>query len=394
MNIFIQQECINQKSILFVWFWHVSLQVQGTLKRQWMQYKAQWGQRRREHCSMGSTSYTATSITEVPAFMFHHDCNSEHLNGKQTEDSELVALKTGETYAWTFGEKDKKKWLSQTGDWRLLYSKATLTECSQTLPSQTALKSRQQSIRSLCVGTIETLLLCFCELKRKGSEEIQTRAAFLKICHIKAARFRLPSHPGPWPQTKKVPCKKKQRMCRFVGQSKATGKRSSRGQVTLWTKESSSVPESYHWNVKRGYKDLSDGHFAFENGFLSVLRESWLLYCFRSWAFLPRLCCERGCGGKRRTTWIILGLLESRFISLCIDMHRHVFCKQKQNKKETKIYIYLISSRASECRLYLSVWFWGIFSVFWSATSPVSAFPLCNQNPLLMNAPNSLHVFN
>ncbi|XP_050993509.1 calcitonin gene-related peptide type 1 receptor [Labeo rohita] len=74
-------------------------EVQGALKRQWMQYKAQWGQRRREHCSMRSTSYTATSITEVPAFMYHHDCNSEHLNGKQTEDSELVALKTGETYA-------------------------------------------------------------------------------------------------------------------------------------------------------------------------------------------------------------------------------------------------------------------------------------------------------
>uniref|UniRef100_A0A8C1LZV8 Calcitonin receptor n=1 Tax=Cyprinus carpio TaxID=7962 RepID=A0A8C1LZV8_CYPCA len=74
-------------------------EVQGTLKRQWMQYKTQWGQRRREHCSTRSTSYTATSITEVPAFMYQHDCNSEHLNGKQTEDSELVALKTGETYA-------------------------------------------------------------------------------------------------------------------------------------------------------------------------------------------------------------------------------------------------------------------------------------------------------
>lgn len=48
---------------------------------------------------MRSTSYTATSITEVPAFMYHHECNSEHLNGRHTEDSELVALKTGETYA-------------------------------------------------------------------------------------------------------------------------------------------------------------------------------------------------------------------------------------------------------------------------------------------------------
>ncbi|XP_076610985.1 calcitonin gene-related peptide type 1 receptor isoform X3 [Chaetodon auriga] len=74
-------------------------EVQAALKRQWMQYKTQWGQRRKDHCSMRSTSYTATSITEVPAFMYHHDCNSEHLNGRHTEDSELVALKSGETYA-------------------------------------------------------------------------------------------------------------------------------------------------------------------------------------------------------------------------------------------------------------------------------------------------------
>ncbi|XP_070968641.1 calcitonin gene-related peptide type 1 receptor-like [Oncorhynchus clarkii lewisi] len=75
-------------------------EVQAAMKRQWIQYKAQWGQRRRDHWSMRSTSYTATSITEVPAFMYHHDCNSEHLNGRHTsEDSELVALKTGEMYA-------------------------------------------------------------------------------------------------------------------------------------------------------------------------------------------------------------------------------------------------------------------------------------------------------
>uniref|UniRef100_A0AAR2IJL5 Calcitonin receptor n=1 Tax=Pygocentrus nattereri TaxID=42514 RepID=A0AAR2IJL5_PYGNA len=74
-------------------------EVQATLKRQWMQYKVQWGQRRREHCSMRSTSYTTTSITEVPTFTFHHDCNSEHLNGRHADDSELVALKAKETYA-------------------------------------------------------------------------------------------------------------------------------------------------------------------------------------------------------------------------------------------------------------------------------------------------------
>uniref|UniRef100_A0A3Q3CX42 Calcitonin gene-related peptide type 1 receptor n=1 Tax=Haplochromis burtoni TaxID=8153 RepID=A0A3Q3CX42_HAPBU len=74
-------------------------EVQAAVKRQWMQYKTQWGQRRKDHCSMRSTSYTATSITEVPAFMYHHDCNTEHLNGRHTEDSELVALKSGDTYA-------------------------------------------------------------------------------------------------------------------------------------------------------------------------------------------------------------------------------------------------------------------------------------------------------
>ncbi|KAM4539366.1 calcitonin gene-related peptide type 1 receptor isoform 1-T2 [Odontesthes bonariensis] len=74
-------------------------EVQVALKRQWMQYKTQWGQRRKDHCSMRSTSYTATSITEVPAFVFHHDSNNEHLNGRHTEDSELVALKSGDIYA-------------------------------------------------------------------------------------------------------------------------------------------------------------------------------------------------------------------------------------------------------------------------------------------------------
>ncbi|KAI1242718.1 hypothetical protein IHE44_0000259, partial [Lamprotornis superbus] len=74
-------------------------EVQGALKRQWTQYKTQWGQRRREHCSTRSTSYTATSITEVPVYLYHHDANNEQLNGRYVEDSELVALKSGETSA-------------------------------------------------------------------------------------------------------------------------------------------------------------------------------------------------------------------------------------------------------------------------------------------------------
>ncbi|KAK7898782.1 hypothetical protein WMY93_019635 [Mugilogobius chulae] len=71
-------------------------EVQAALKRQWVQYKMQWGQRRKEHCSMRSTSYTATSITEVPAFMFPPD---GHDNGRQADHSELLALKMADTYA-------------------------------------------------------------------------------------------------------------------------------------------------------------------------------------------------------------------------------------------------------------------------------------------------------
>ncbi|XP_037120531.1 calcitonin gene-related peptide type 1 receptor [Syngnathus acus] len=80
-------------AIIFCFF---NGEVQAALKRQWMQYKTEWGQRRKDHCSMRSTSYTATSITEVPPFMYHQDGNSEHLNGRHTDDSELVALKVGE----------------------------------------------------------------------------------------------------------------------------------------------------------------------------------------------------------------------------------------------------------------------------------------------------------
>lgn len=84
-------------------------EVQQAVKRQWMQYKTQWGQRRKEHCSMRSTSYTATSITEVPNFMYHHDGAAagggagaaqgvEQPNGR-SDDSELVALKMSSPYA-------------------------------------------------------------------------------------------------------------------------------------------------------------------------------------------------------------------------------------------------------------------------------------------------------
>ncbi|KAG5264745.1 hypothetical protein AALO_G00257580 [Alosa alosa] len=99
----------NQGLLVATIFCFFNGEVQGALKRQWVQYKAQWGQRRKEHCSMRSTSYTATSITEVPNFMYHHDCGGvggdgvgEQPNGRPVEDCELVALKFGDTYTYTY----------------------------------------------------------------------------------------------------------------------------------------------------------------------------------------------------------------------------------------------------------------------------------------------------
>ncbi|XP_038627518.1 calcitonin receptor [Tachyglossus aculeatus] len=74
-------------------------EVQAALKRQWAQYKTQLGQRRRDHCSTRSTSYTATSITEVPVYLFPRSSSSEQVNGKFAEDSEVTALKSDESSA-------------------------------------------------------------------------------------------------------------------------------------------------------------------------------------------------------------------------------------------------------------------------------------------------------
>ncbi|XP_048464296.1 calcitonin gene-related peptide type 1 receptor [Rhincodon typus] len=95
MHIFVHYQGLLVATI----FCYFNGEMQAALKRQWMQYKMQLGQRRREHCSMRSTSYTATSITEVPVYLYHQDSNSEHLNGKYMEESEIAALKSKEMYA-------------------------------------------------------------------------------------------------------------------------------------------------------------------------------------------------------------------------------------------------------------------------------------------------------
>lgn len=49
---------------------------------------------------MRSTSYTATSITEVPIYLYPQESNSELSNGKYGDDSEITALNSGDSYAW------------------------------------------------------------------------------------------------------------------------------------------------------------------------------------------------------------------------------------------------------------------------------------------------------
>lgn len=251
---------------------YVSPQVQSALKRQWIQYKAQWGQRRREHCSMRSTSYTATSITEVPAFMFHHDCHSEHLNGKQTEDSELVALKTGETYAWQITRR------------------------------------------------------CVFFTASSSWDENNIRMRFFKYVMLKLLVSEAPHiHLGPW--TAKVTSRKPKDVlicgtCRvFLGcGSQADGLRcpsANKGKFFC----------AWILSIQGGYKDLSDGHFVTKYSFVSVSRASRLLYCFRSCTLSPCLCFERGRRGKRRTTWIILA------VDLWLEYIKMYSHEKKNNKK-------------------------------------------------------------
>lgn len=70
-------------------------------------------------------------------------------------------------------------------------------------------------------------------------------------------------------------------------------------------------------------------------------------------------------------------------------MHKNVFSKQKQQKNYILNKLPCFRVQIAFIKSDFKV----IFLEFWSATLPVSAFPLGNRNPPLTNAPNSLHVF-
>ncbi|XP_061082569.1 calcitonin gene-related peptide type 1 receptor-like isoform X1 [Conger conger] len=72
-------------------------EVQGVLRRHWNQYRIQFDGNF-AHADARSTSYTASSITEVQG-CYSIDGHSEHLNGKSYHDMETTILRTEHPFA-------------------------------------------------------------------------------------------------------------------------------------------------------------------------------------------------------------------------------------------------------------------------------------------------------
>lgn len=71
-------------------------EVQAILRRNWNQYKIQFGNGFSHSDALRSASYTVSTISDAPGYS--HDCPTEHLNGKSIQDMENVALKTEKVY--------------------------------------------------------------------------------------------------------------------------------------------------------------------------------------------------------------------------------------------------------------------------------------------------------
>ncbi|KAK7822311.1 hypothetical protein U0070_014410 [Myodes glareolus] len=71
-------------------------QVQAILRRNWNQYKIQFGNSFSHSDALRSASYTVSTISDVPGYS--HDCPTEHLNGKSIQEFENVALKPEKMY--------------------------------------------------------------------------------------------------------------------------------------------------------------------------------------------------------------------------------------------------------------------------------------------------------
>ncbi|EGW09609.1 Calcitonin gene-related peptide type 1 receptor [Cricetulus griseus] len=71
-------------------------QVQAILRRNWNQYKIQFGNGFSHSDALRSASYTVSTISDIPGYS--HDCPTEHLNGKSIQDIENVTLKPEKMY--------------------------------------------------------------------------------------------------------------------------------------------------------------------------------------------------------------------------------------------------------------------------------------------------------
>ncbi|CAH6788444.1 Calcrl [Phodopus roborovskii] len=71
-------------------------EVQAILRRNWNQYKIQFGNGFSHSDALRSASYTVSTISDIPGYS--HDCPTEHLNGKSIQDIENVTLKPEKMY--------------------------------------------------------------------------------------------------------------------------------------------------------------------------------------------------------------------------------------------------------------------------------------------------------
>nr|KAF6493967.1 calcitonin receptor like receptor [Rousettus aegyptiacus] len=71
-------------------------EVQAILRRNWNQYRIQFGNSFAHTDALRSASYTVSTISDSTGYS--HDCPSEHLNGKSIHDSENIVLKPEKSY--------------------------------------------------------------------------------------------------------------------------------------------------------------------------------------------------------------------------------------------------------------------------------------------------------
>nr|CAI9693530.1 unnamed protein product [Rangifer tarandus platyrhynchus] len=71
-------------------------EVQAILRRNWNQYKIQFGNNFSHSDTLRSASYTVSTISDGTGYS--HDCLSEHLNGKSIHDTENVVIKPEKLY--------------------------------------------------------------------------------------------------------------------------------------------------------------------------------------------------------------------------------------------------------------------------------------------------------